>query len=157
MKWSYFNSQKIFTGRCYPRCLQLLACSRKLSQLKVQFWGPPLLNGFVSAFHSAVPGSNPKQTIYASSICSQIDCTCQCVDKGTKINKNAGFGQFLKSAMIVNLQSFSLFCFKSSSKLSSTIILNSKCLCDGSSMQISRHLARYWHRRPKFEAAAKFF
>ena len=45
-------------------------------------------SGFVYAYHSAVPGSNPKFTIYTSSIYSQIfNHICQSVVKRTKINR----------------------------------------------------------------------
>ena len=57
-------------------------------------WGTPLFSGFVCAFHPAVPGSNPKHTIYAFSILYYI---CHCIEERKKnTQKEARFGQYFK-------------------------------------------------------------
>ena len=63
-------------------------------------WGAIELSGFVCAYHSAVAGSNPKHTIYASSIYVVKFCTIfvTVFRKGRK-QKQKKFGPFLKNVL----------------------------------------------------------
>ena len=97
-KWSVdLSTSEKLIGTGENKIIKKLFCPGNLNRRKIkekqikQFqleWGPRQLSGFVCAFHSAVPGSNPKHAIYAFSIYSSLlYYICPCNEKRTKINK----------------------------------------------------------------------
>ena len=68
-----------------------------MNEVQTKIKLPPQPSRFVSTFHSAVVGSNPKHTIYAVSSYSQIlYYIYRYVDQWTNINKKARFVPFSK-------------------------------------------------------------